>query len=169
MFFESLRTRLINIVWIKESHSEYIYVNDMVLVTKWHMYFIMLEDMNPISHQLPRYCTIFGIKIQDFGDDSKSIVCENPTMIGFSWCEKTGEEIKRLIFFLMRLNEFMSESMILICIISYAVYHMPLAITVLAVVRFRHGPYHMDSSLAPNLETSGVPNFKFSSFNFIIT
>ena len=46
---------------------------------------------------------------------------------------------------------------------------MPLAITVLSVVRFRHGPYHMDSSLAPTRETSGVPNFKFSSFNFIIT
>ena len=125
MFFRELADKAYQycfkqFVWIKKSHSEYIYVNDMVLVTKWHMYFIMLEDMNPISHQLPRYCTIFGIKIQDFGDDSKSIVCENPTMIGFSWCEKTREEIKRLIFFLMRLNEFMSESMILICIISYA-------------------------------------------------
>ena len=58
MFFRELADKAYQycfkqFVWIKKSHSEYIYVNDMVLVTKW--YFIMLEDMNPISHQLPRY------------------------------------------------------------------------------------------------------------------
>ena len=57
-------------------------MNDMVLVTK--LYFTMLEDMNSISHQLDIPYNIFVIKIQDLGDDSKSIVCENPTMIGFS-------------------------------------------------------------------------------------